>query len=592
MSKKKVGGSTMTLKDFHGGSIPSDLPLPSAPGVIPKVTTDRSVFDRAPFGASITRQDQRTRQSSSHSVGNFDDRSMFLPHTVNIGRNFNEDERKPLDGYSGPRRMVSDDVFRVANSRLEVKADSALTGRHSGWSAAAGSFHGIINDVTCSGENSVLESGPNVWTERKEVSLVANREQGQCPWTTQPGVSNLAHGSVPEQGSSGRWQTKLLAPSQIGFDVVKHSEIEGRGHKTNGPALLQADETPGAHVERGLVNGAGVQGGKNFSREYGDLTGPPYFEAKEQKSLANSSNKPHANYSEERPPGRLVQPTGPSVVVERPKLNLLPRTKPIESVVKPLNDGILNNGAANPIQRDTTQKSINISKPGLSPAEISNQPIERPKLNLKPLTQKPEQPDVKPGKERSAVFGGARPREQVLKERGIDETEHHELEQPLERLVLKPVERVLEHATQRPMITPRNLRTRKLDQKDGRNVSDTARSETQSRKWRENDTKSSRQQQQTQEKTRHPSPETWRKPTVLQKPESADRTGPRHGKAASALELAQAYSPFSHPTLPGSGPNSFNTSRNRNNQRQQQQPFSRLVGSTTTTTTRQINGYY
>ena len=33
MSKKKAfSGSTMTLKDFHGGSIPSDLPLPSAPG--------------------------------------------------------------------------------------------------------------------------------------------------------------------------------------------------------------------------------------------------------------------------------------------------------------------------------------------------------------------------------------------------------------------------------------------------------------------------------------------------------------------------------------------------------------------------------
>lgn len=30
MAKKKA---TMTLKDFHGGSIPSDLPLPSAPGV-------------------------------------------------------------------------------------------------------------------------------------------------------------------------------------------------------------------------------------------------------------------------------------------------------------------------------------------------------------------------------------------------------------------------------------------------------------------------------------------------------------------------------------------------------------------------------
>lgn len=34
MSKKKAfSGSTMTLKDFHGGSIPTDLPLPSAPGV-------------------------------------------------------------------------------------------------------------------------------------------------------------------------------------------------------------------------------------------------------------------------------------------------------------------------------------------------------------------------------------------------------------------------------------------------------------------------------------------------------------------------------------------------------------------------------
>lgn len=39
MSKKKAfTGSTMTLKDFHGGSIPSDLPLPSAPGVYASVS--------------------------------------------------------------------------------------------------------------------------------------------------------------------------------------------------------------------------------------------------------------------------------------------------------------------------------------------------------------------------------------------------------------------------------------------------------------------------------------------------------------------------------------------------------------------------
>jgi hypothetical protein len=33
MSKKKTSRAVMTLKDFHGGSIPSDLPLPSAPGM-------------------------------------------------------------------------------------------------------------------------------------------------------------------------------------------------------------------------------------------------------------------------------------------------------------------------------------------------------------------------------------------------------------------------------------------------------------------------------------------------------------------------------------------------------------------------------
>ncbi|CAH2038253.1 unnamed protein product [Thlaspi arvense] len=619
MSKKKAAGSTMTLKDFHGGSIPSDLPLPSAPGVairstsnpdslglllsslyhdltssfliifvcrIPKITTDRPVFDRAPWGTSIGRPDQRTRPSSSHTIRNFDDKSLFLPHTANIGRNFSEDERKPLDGHSAPRRMVSDDVFRVANSRLEVKADSVLTGRHGGWSAAAaGPFPGKMSDMTHSvtgagnGDNSVSGTHSNVWTARKEVS-VANNEPGQSPWTTQPAVSNLVHTSALEQVSSGRWQTKLLVPSQMGFDVVKHSEIESRGYKTNSHVLNQGDEPHGTHVERSLV----AEGGRKFSREYEKISGPTFLDVKEAKVVANSSKKPHPNYSEVRPAGHLVQPSGPSEVVERPKLNLLPRTKPIESVEKPANDGKLENGASNLVQREAgyvTQKSMNISKPGLSADDTSNQSVERPKLYLKPVTQLLEQPEVKTEKERNAVFGGARPRELVLKERGIDETEHHKLEQSFDRMVLKPIERVPEHTVQRPLSSPRDLRTRKLEQKEGRGVSDIARSETQRRNWRDNDMKNTRQQPQVQEKTRHPSPETWRKP-VPQKPESPEGTGFRPGKAASPLELAQAYSdPKS-----GTGSNKFNMNRNN----QTQQPFSRLVGSTTTTP-RQINGY-
>ncbi|EOA39997.1 hypothetical protein CARUB_v10008685mg [Capsella rubella] len=581
MSKKKVAGSTMTLKDFHGGSIPSDLPLPSAPGVIPKIATDRPVFDRAPWGTSIGRPEQRTRPSSSHTIRNFDDKSLFLPHTANIGRNFNEDERKPLDGHSAPRRVVSDDVFRVPNSRLEVKTDSLLTGRHGGWSPKAGTFPGKINDVTHSVtgniENSVSGTHPNVWTGRKDVS-VANTEPGQSPWTSQPAVSNLVHSSALDQVSSGRWQSKLLVPSQMAFDVVKHSEIDSRGYKTNSPLLNQGDEP---HKEQGLVVEDGIQGGKKFSREYEKIPGPTYLDAKDVRVVSSSSNKPHPNYSDVRPAGHLVQATAPSEIVERPKLNLLPRTKPLESIEKPVNDGKLENGGSNLIQRDTgyaTQKSMNISKPGLSADEIPNQPIERPKLNLKPVAQLLEQPEVKTEKERSAVFGGARPRELVLKERGIDEIEHQKLEQPTDRMVLKPIERGPENAVQRPLSSPRDLRTRKFDQKDGRNVSEIARSETQRKSWRENENKSSRQQQQTQEKTRHPSPETWRKP-VPPKPESPDGTGIRHGKAASALELAQAYSPFSDPKSGIRSSNSFNTSRNNQTQ---QQPFSRLVGSTTT----------
>lgn len=571
MSKKKVAGSTMTLKDFHGGSIPSDLPLPSAPGVVPKTTTtDRPFVDnRAPWGgASMGRPDQRTRPNSSHTIRNFDDKSLFLPHTANIGRNFSEDERKPLDGHSAPRRMVSDDVFRVANSRLEVRAESVLPGRGAsgGWSA----------------ESSGTQS--NVWAGRKEVPVAVvaagSNEGGQSSWNAQqPPVSSLVHSSALEQVSSGRWQTKLLVPSQMGFDVVKHSEMEGRGYKGNNSHVAnQGDGT------RGLVGEDGIQGGRSLAREYEKLPGATYLDAKEVKGV------PHTNYSDVRPAGHFVQPTAPSEVVERPKLNLLPRTKPIESVDKPVNDGKLENGGvSNLVQRETgyaTQKNMNVSKPGLSADEIPSKPVERPKLNLKPVAQLLEKPEVKTEKERNAVFGGARPRELVLKERGIDETEHQKLEQQLERTVLNPIERVPvpEHAVQRPVSSPRDLRTRKFDQKDVRSVSDVAtRSETQRRNWRDNnDVKSTRQQQpQAQEKTRHPSPETWRKP-VPQKPESPDGTGHRPGKAASPLELAQAYSdPKS-----GTGSNSFNMSRNN----QTQQPFSRLVGSTTTKP-KHINGY-
>ena len=48
--------------------------------------------------------------------------------------------------------------------------------------------------------------------------------------------------------------------------------------------------------------------------------------------------------------------------------------------------------------------------------------MERPKLNLRPRLQPIEQLEGNIEKERNALFGGARPRELVLRERAIDDS--------------------------------------------------------------------------------------------------------------------------------------------------------------------------
>ena len=48
---------------------------------------------------------------------------------MHIGRNFDEDERKPLDGVSAPRRTISDESFQIPASRVELKPEPACAGR-------------------------------------------------------------------------------------------------------------------------------------------------------------------------------------------------------------------------------------------------------------------------------------------------------------------------------------------------------------------------------------------------------------------------------------------------------------------------------
>ncbi|MCO5574612.1 hypothetical protein L7F22_028401 [Adiantum nelumboides] len=104
----------MTLRDFHGGNIPSDLPLPSAPGMV----VERKNHDRPGSGGWMGSSLHRgysgdrggfSRQGSGNFARSYEEKISYLPNPANIGRNYDEDERKPVDGHN--RRGQNSDFF-------------------------------------------------------------------------------------------------------------------------------------------------------------------------------------------------------------------------------------------------------------------------------------------------------------------------------------------------------------------------------------------------------------------------------------------------------------------------------------------------
>ncbi|XP_016711221.2 uncharacterized protein [Gossypium hirsutum] len=601
MSKKKAfSGSTMTLKDFHGGSIPSDLPLPSAPGVTVR-PTDRSGYDRATsWGNQVGRPDHRTRPNSSPATRHFDDKSPFLTCSVHIGRYFDEDERKPLDGVSAPRRTIADESLGVPVSQMELKPESAYAGRVSGryGSASVSSSMGgsgnlyssrvseaaavDVNSQSSGGNHVQAVSGwyPNAWAARKEATASA--------------VSKLAHASAMEKISSGRWQSKQSIQYQKDVDVSKHSETEtglhSQAYDVNAVAGREhSDVISARQVERGVNVEHGINGGRKVSPDYERNPRPNYLEVKENRSVIYGDGIQSAR-SDGKFGGSKLQPS-PSEASERPKLKLLPRTKPLDNLEPPvvdakqqqLSESVLTHAGIG----NDSYGYVNTVKPGSAGSENGNQAVERPKLNLKPRSQPVEQLEGNIEKERNVLFGGARPRELVLKERGIDDS-IHEPDQHPDRVVKHNVprsEKVAEQAAPRPSERVGNP---PVDQRAGRKSErnhgvynervDTQRRNRPNENWR-NDKEIERQQRQ----ERQPSPETWRKPAEQPKPVSPEAAGVRYGKAASALELAQAFS------------KSFSDQKTDDRYAGQrglpgrpQMPFSRLMGSTPRP---QINGY-
>ncbi|KAK3179909.1 hypothetical protein Dsin_032631 [Dipteronia sinensis] len=634
MSKKKAfGGNTMTLKDFHGGSIPSDLPLPSAPGVVVR-PMDRSGFDRpASWGNPMGRPDHRPRPSSSPATRHFDDKSPFLTHAAHIGRNFDEDERKPLDGGFAPRRTVSDDSFRVPPSRVEFKPDPVSTGRVTGWggagsvsrvsSGAVNSHSGRVveqshvgmNVPNSGGSSGQFSSGsyPNAWTARKEVA-VGVTEPFQSEWSGQSTATKLAHASALEKVSSGRWQSKHSIQYQADDQVVKFSETDGGLHPKvyddnvyNKSNVVGGRESSDAnlvrHMERGYNIENRVQGGRKEELDYEKTVASTYLEVKERTPTC-LVDRVQPTRSNGKSGGSESQPPVYSSTLDRPKFNLHSRTKQVES---------LEMNIANPKQRyhqisesahghfetiGGMHRNVNPTKSDLAGTDDGNHAVERPKLNLKPRSQPPEQLEVNSERGRTSLFGGARPRELVLKERGIDDVainnhtiNDHDVGQNSDRnkhnipkTERAPAPAILTRQSGRTENLPLDQRTvRKFERKDNR--VDIERVDAQRGNWRNENRRNIRgtEKEQQQQQERQPSPETWRKPLEQAKPAAADAASARHGKVASAVELAKAFSrSFSDPK------SDVRHSGQRGPSSRIQVPFSRLMGPTTRP---QINGY-
>uniref|UniRef100_A0A7N0V9R5 Eukaryotic translation initiation factor-related n=1 Tax=Kalanchoe fedtschenkoi TaxID=63787 RepID=A0A7N0V9R5_KALFE len=549
MSKKKAfSGSTMTLKDFHGGSIPSDLPLPSAPGATVR-PTERQNYDRqsAWGGGAAGRPDYRGRPNSSSSTRTFDDKTPFLATPAHIGRNFDEDERKPIDGNSGPRRTVSDEILYPPTIRVEVKPGSVPQGKVTG-RPGSGLAPGIpiavaqvnsyssrvsdrgqveVNPLSMGGQSS---AHINVWAARKEAAVVA--EVRPPAWSEEVVASKLAHASALDKVSSGRWQTKLLVSQQTEVEVIQFLQTENgltpkihNPYSGHGLRMAQEGESHDSllakHAERVLSIS---ESGHNIHKEVPNLV-------KESAPIHKTSfGNNTSNIDGAQPPnvqsgGLGLHPS--SEPSERPRLNLLPRSKPLEN--------------PQPTAVDYKQESGLPIKPSSSGSDIENRAEERPKLNIQPRSQPqpPQQLQVTTEKERNALFGGARPREFVLKERGID-TDPADLSQSPIRMKNEVVKSEAPHVNP-PIRHQERADNQSLDQRAGRKIErkdnrvDNDKAVNRAN-WR-NDGRKAVPETEKQQKERQPSPETWRKPS----PDTSS-TGVRFGKAASAVELAQAFS--------------------------------------------------
>lgn len=324
------------------------------------------------------RSDHWLRPGSAGTARNFDDKTPFLSHSSHIGRNFDEDERKPLDGVSGPRRTVSDESLRALPSHtVEPKTDySASEKLHSrpsstpGSQYSSGSYAGRISEVNNAGVGyqgfgptggarvnyqNVSGSGgqmvpvphPNAWGLKKEAAGV--KESAVAAWSAPDAAAKLAHASALEKVSSGRWHSKQQSSSQPDVEVIGQPEVENEFHlrdkDMNSKSTYNGRDVAGdteyheaalvGQVEKSLTVDDGIRGGSNELLTNQRARASVNLEANERNLLSNV-NGLQPLHRPGKPVGAELQSAVHSELLLRPKLNVLPRSRPLENQELPM----------------------------------------------------------------------------------------------------------------------------------------------------------------------------------------------------------------------------------------------------------------
>lgn len=324
---------------------------------------DRGGFERqVSWGNSVGRSDHRTRPASAGSTSNLDEKTPFLSHSPHIGRNFDEDERKPLDGASGPRRTVADENFR-AQPKIDYLSGARVGSSESSGSSYAGRVVEVhnpkFNNQAISGSRSygsnyptmggnagqaMTGSYPNAWGIRKETASM--KEPALAAWSAPDAETKLAHASALEKVSSGRWNSNQIVhpPKDAAVFGIPGNEGVYNTLNVNSKNIYNRLDVAGdtdyqdglvMHAERSLSFADGIRGGgKEMPLTYERAKSAIRVDSYE-RSASLTTNGFQSLHPSGKSDGTEFQSILPSESVERPKLKLLPRSKPLENPVSP-----------------------------------------------------------------------------------------------------------------------------------------------------------------------------------------------------------------------------------------------------------------